>query len=146
MDEFRIQSLEHLTSLWVDIYSKSGRVDWSGMLPYYSEDIHFKDAIQEIFGKRSFTAMTQRLAGRSKNLRFLIHNACMQGDLVFVEWEMVISYRRFPESSIFGSSRLLLRDGKVADQRDYYDLWGDIYDNIPLWHRFYRAFMRWAFG
>jgi ketosteroid isomerase-like protein len=146
MDDYRIRDIEHLTSLWRNIYSTSGKIDWSGMLPYYADDIRFKDAVQEIRGKERFTAMTRRLARRSKKLRFLIHQSCMQGDLAFVEWEMVISYKGFPESSVYGSSRLKLRDGKVADQRDYYDLWGDIFDNIPFVDRAYRAFMGWGFG
>jgi hypothetical protein len=146
MDEYRIKSIEHLSSLWQDIYSVSGKVDWSGMLPFYSDHIHFKDAVQEIHGKKPFIAMTRRLARRSKNLRFLIHKAGMEGDLAFVEWEMVISYKNFPESSVYGSSRIMLREGKIVDQRDYYDLWGDIFDNIPFFSKVYRAFMKWGFG
>ena len=42
--------------------------------------------------------------------------------------------------------RIVLRDGKVLDQRDYYDLWGDILDNIPFVGKLYRLFMRKRFG
>lgn len=146
MDEFRIRDLEHLKSLWQDIYSESGRVDWSGMLPYYADDIRFRDSVQALRGKRRFAAMTRRLAGRSKRLRFIIRNAAMEEGLAFVEWEMVISYKRFPSSSIHGASRLLLRDGKIAEQRDYYDLWGDIFDAVPFLSAAYRLFMRRSFG
>jgi limonene-1,2-epoxide hydrolase len=146
MDEFRITSIEQLKSLWQDIYSAQGRVDWSGMLPYYADDIRFRDSVQAISGKRRFTAMTRRLARRSKKLRFIIHNAVMEGGLALVEWEMVISYKSFPSSSVFGASRLLLKDGKIAEQRDYYDLWGDIFDNIPFLSKAYRLFMRRSFG
>lgn len=145
-DAYRIESLDHLIRLWQDIYSSTGKVDWSTMLLYYSPDIHFRDAVQEIKGKKRFTAMTQRLAKRSKNLRFVVHRATMDGDLVFVEWEMIIAYKSFPESSVYGSSRLVLSQGKVVDQRDYYDLWGDIFDNIPFMAKVYRGFMRRAFG
>lgn len=146
MDEFRIRDIEHLKSLWRDIYAPSGGIDWSSMLPYYAEDIRFRDAVQEIRGQERFAAMTRRLAKRSRKLRFLIHNAVMEGDVAFLEWEMVISYWKFPESSVYGTSRLVLRDGKVAEQRDYFDLWGDIWDNIPFLARVYRFFMRRAFG
>ncbi len=146
MDKYRIRNLEHLKSLWRDIYADSGKVDWSGMLPYYADGIRFKDSVQELRGKRRFAAMTERLAKRAKKLRFIIHHAALEGDLVFIEWEMVISYRRFPESSVYGSSRLLLQDGKIAEQRDYYDLWGDIFDNIPFFAALYRSLMRWGFG
>ncbi|MFP4365394.1 MAG: nuclear transport factor 2 family protein [Spirochaetia bacterium] len=146
MSEYRITSLEQFLSLWKDIYTAEGTPSWDRMLPYYAQDIHFKDSVQEIRGKKKFTAMTQRLAKRSKSLEFLIHNAVMEGDLVFVEWEMVISYKRYPKSSVYGASRILLRDGKVAEQRDYYDLWGDIFDNIIFLSSGYRRFMRRLFG
>lgn len=146
MNNNKIRNIEHLISLWQDIYSKTGRADWSGMLPYYADDIIFRDSIQEIRGIASFTAMTERLARRSKNLRFIVHNAVMQGETVFMEWEMVLSYKCLPRSSIYGSSRLRLRDGKVCEQRDYYDLWGDIFDNIPVLSKLYRMFMKRVFG
>lgn len=146
MEEFKIRDLEHLLSLWQGIYGSGGRPDWDHMLPYYADDIVFRDSVQEIRGKEAFTAMTRRLAKRSRNLNFLVHNSVLEGDQVFVEWEMVISYKRYPESSVYGCSRLLLREGKVAEQRDYYDLWGDIFDNIPFMARGYRRFMRRRFG
>jgi hypothetical protein len=76
----------------------------------------------------------------------VIHHATMDGDLVFVEWEMVISYKKFPTSSLYGASRITLREGKIIEQRDYYDLWGDIIDNIPFLNKGYRRFMKKRFG
>lgn len=146
MEEYRIESLEQFTALWQEIYTSSGRPSWEGILPYYAEDIVFRDSVQELRGIRDFTAMTERLAKRSKNLEFIIHNATMSGDLIFMEWEMVIAYKRYPKSSVYGASRILLRDGKVISQRDYYDLWGDIFDNIPGIGKAYRAFMKGRFG
>ena len=32
------------------------------------------------------------------------------------------------------------------DQRDYYDLWGDVFDNIPWMAKRYRKFMKKRFG
>lgn len=146
MDAIRIRDLDHLKRLWQDIYSPTGKVDWGGMLPYYAEDMRFRDSVQTIRGIRRFAAMTRRLARRSKNLRFIIHEASMSGDLAFVEWEMVISYTCFPSSSVYGASRLRLKDGKIVDQRDYYDLWGDIFDNVPFLSKVYRLFMKRSFG
>jgi len=48
---------------------------------------------------------------------------------------------------MYGSSRVTLNDdGKIIEQRDYYDLWGDIFDNIPRFGKAYRRFMRRKFG
>jgi len=35
---------------------------------------------------------------------------------------------------------------KIIEQRDYYDLWGDIFDNIPRFSVMYRKFMKKKFG
>ena len=42
--------------LW---YRGKDGVDWSGLLPYYDEDILFKDSIQEIRGMADFAAMNE---------------------------------------------------------------------------------------
>ena len=42
-------------------------------------------------------------------------------------------YYLHPKKPIFGATRLTFNDeGKIIEQRDYYDLWGDIYDGIPI--------------
>lgn len=146
MSTYCITSAEQLSNLWKGVYKEKGRIDWSEMLLYYAEDIFFKDSIQEIRGMNEFSAMTARLAKRSRDLEYRIHNAVMEGPIIFVEWEMVISYKKYPTSSIYGSSRLTLRDGKIIEQRDYYDLWGDIFDNIWFIKKGYRRFMKKRFG
>jgi hypothetical protein len=71
----------------------------------------------------------------------------MQGSVFFIEWEMTISYKKYPSSVLYGSSRLTLNeDERIVEQRDYYDLWGDIFDNIPRFGRAYRNFMKKKFG
>ncbi len=40
----------------------------------------------------------------------------------------------------------LHEDGRIIGQRDYYDLWGDIFNGIPVFRRVYRGFMRKYFG
>jgi SnoaL-like domain len=146
LDEYKITSVPQLCDLWKGVYRGKEGVDWSGLLPYYDEDIVFKDSIQEIRGMAAFTAMTERLARRSRDLKYVIHCALMEGNLIFVEWEMVISYKKYPTSSVYGASRITLREGKIIEQRDYYDLWGDIIDNIPFLKRGYRRFMKKRFG
>ena len=146
MENYRIRDLEHYLSLWRGIYSSTQGPCWDHFLPYYDDNIYFKDSVQEIRGIADFRAMTQRLAKRSRNLEVVIHSSSMQNDLIFIEWELIISYKKYPKSSIFGVSRTILKDGKIIDQRDYYDLWGDILDNIKFVAKGYRRFMRKRFG
>jgi hypothetical protein len=37
-------------------------------------------------------------------------------------------------------------DGRIIHQRDYYDLWGDIFHNVPIMKKAYPRFMKRVFG
>ena len=136
-----------IKELWERTYNTEGKPDWSHILPYYDDRVIFRDSIQELKGIEAFTAMTERLAKRSKALNMEVLRAVMDGRVLFIEWEMTISYKRNPSSVLYGASRLTLNDeGKITEQRDYYDLWGDIFDNIPRFGKAYRRFMKRKFG
>jgi hypothetical protein len=133
--------------LWSKTYNTEGRPDWSHILPYYDDNIYFRDSIQEIHGIHDFKAMTERLAERSKDLKMHIVRAVQQENIIFIEWEMTISYKKNPSSVLYGTSRVTINEaGKISEQRDYYDLWGDIFDNIPRFGKAYRKFMHKKFG
>jgi hypothetical protein len=138
---------ELVLDLWSKTYNTEGKPDWSHILPYYDENILFRDSIQEIRGIQKFTAMTERLTKRSKDLKMHIVNALMEENIIFLEWEMTLSFKKYPSSILYGSSRLTLNaEGKIKEQRDYYDLWGDIFDNIPRFGKAYRRFLIRKFG
>lgn len=138
---------ESIKELWSKTYNTEGKPDWSHILPYYDKDIYFRDSIQEIHGIEDFTAMTERLAKRSKELKMHVVRAVMEENIIFIEWEMTITFKKNPNSVMYGSSRITINDeGKIFEQRDYYDLWGDIFDNIPRFGKAYRKFMIRKFG
>jgi limonene-1,2-epoxide hydrolase len=138
---------ELVLELWSKTSNTEGKPDWSHILPYYDDNILFRDSIQEIRGIEEFTAMTERLTKRSKDLKMKIVNAVMEENIIFIEWEMTLSFKKYPSSILYGSSRLMLsKEGKITEQRDYYDLWGDIFDNIPRFGKAYRKFIRKKFG
>ena len=138
---------ESIKELWSKTYNTAGKPDWSHILPYYHEEIYFRDSIQEIRGLEEFRAMTVRLTDRSKELSMNIVRTAQQDKDIFIEWEMTITFKKNPNSVMYGSSRVTLNDeGMIIEQRDYYDLWGDIFDNIPRFGKAYRRFMRRKFG
>ncbi|MDF1573336.1 MAG: nuclear transport factor 2 family protein [Bacteroidales bacterium] len=149
MKEFYVEVLnaESIKDLWSKTYNTAGKPDWSHILPYYDENIYFRDSIQEIRGIKEFKAMTERLTDRSNDLKMHIVRTAQQNKDIFIEWEMTIKFKRNPSSVLYGSSRVTLNEeGKILEQRDYYDLWGDIFDNIPRFGKAYRRFMRRKFG
>ena len=138
---------EEIKELWSKTYSDKGKPDWSHIFPYYHEKIIFKDSIQRIEGIDDFKAMCNRLTKRCKSLNMEIYHLVQTEQVTMMDWKMTMSFRFFPKKPIYGATRLTFNDeGKIIEQRDYYDLWGDIYDGIPLFRRFYRWFMRVFFG
>ena len=132
---------------WSKTYNPEGKPDWSHIFPYYAKDIVFHDSIQKIEGFEKFEAMCNRLTKRCKSLEMELKHIVKNDNIIFMEWKMTMSFRVFPKKPIFGSSRLTINEnGQIIEQRDYYDLWGDIYDGIPIWRRIYRWFMRTFFG
>ncbi|HDP79191.1 MAG TPA: nuclear transport factor 2 family protein [Mesotoga infera] len=147
MEAFCIESADQIRELWSKTYNTEGKPDWSHILPYYDDNILFKDTIQEIRGIEEFKKMTERLAERSKELKMAVLRVIKEDNVVFVEWEMTILFKKTRTSVIYGASRLSIsEEGKIFEQRDYYDLWGDIFDNIPSFRKPYRRFMRKHFG
>ena len=133
--------------LWSRTYNTRGKPDWSHIFPYYRDDVVFQDAIQRIEGRADFEALCNRLAKRCRELRMDIVEVSQTGRVIFLEWEMTLMFKRYPSSTLYGCTKLTLDDdGLIARQRDYYDLWGDIFDNVPRFGPLYRRFMRRKFG
>lgn len=136
-----------IRELWSKTYNPAGKPDWSHLFPYYHPDIVFQDSIQRLEGFASFQAMCGRLTERSKSLRMEITSLLKRDNLVLMDWIMTMSFKKYPETPMFGATRLVLHDdGRIISQRDYYDLWGDIFNGIPRFRKMYRKFMRKKFG
>ena len=143
----KLLSIEEVKELWSKTYSETGKPDWSHIFKFYHKNIIFQDSIQKIEGKVKFEAMCNRLAKRCNSLKMDIYNITQTDNVVMMDWKMTMSFRFFPKKPIYGATRLTFdSEGMIIEQRDYYDLWGDIYDEIPLIRRIYRWFMRSFFG
>jgi hypothetical protein len=60
---------------------------------------------------------------------------------------MTMMFKKYPSTPLYGSSKLTIsEDGLIIGQRDYYDLWGDIFNNIPHFNKMYRRFLIKKFG
>lgn len=140
-------SVDTIRELWSKTYNADGKPDWSHIFPYYHETIKFHDSIQQLEGFEKFEAMCNRLTKRCKSLDMDIINVVQTDNIIMMEWKMTMRFRFFPSSPIYGASRLTLNEESIIlEQRDYYDLWGDIYDYVPIWRSIYRFFMRKFFG
>ncbi len=138
---------ERVLDLWSKTYNTQGKPDWSHIFPYYADEIVFQDTIQKVVGKAAFIDMCNRLTKRCKELQMQISSIAAEENVIFMEWEMTMIFRNTPSTSLFGCTRLSLGDdGRITHQRDYYDLWGDIFANVPGMKRAYPRFMKRIFG
>ena len=136
-----------IKELWSNTYNTEGKPDWSHIFQYYHKDIVFQDTIQRIEGLEDFTDMCTRLAKRSKQLKMEIVSIVQNENIIMFDWIMTIMFKKYPDTPIYGSTKLILsEDGLIKEQRDYYDLWGDIFNNIPRFNKMYRRFLKKRFG
>ncbi len=142
--ELNEQSVRHL---WSKTYNTNGKPDWSHIFLYYHDDIVFQDTIQRIEGKQDFIALCERLTNRCKELKMELGTIFVKDNEFMFDWTMTMMFNKFPSTPIYGSTKLILHaDGRIISQRDYYDLWGDIFNGIPWFKKPYRKFLHKKFG
>jgi limonene-1,2-epoxide hydrolase len=138
---------DRILDLWSRTYNKQGKPDWSHIFPYYHKSIVFQDTIQRVEGKEAFVTMCNRLTKRCEQLNMDILSIAANPPVFFMEWKMTMIFRNTPSTPIFGCTKLTLgENGQIIFQRDYYDLWGDIFKNVPFMKHFFPRFMRRIFG
>ncbi len=145
--ELKELTVETVKEQWSKTYNKDGKPDWSHIFPYYDESIIFQDSIQRIEGLQPFLAMCNRLTDRCQSLHMELLTVMKQDNIIMMDWIMTMSFKKYPASPMYGSTKLTLNEqGKIIEQRDYYDLWGDIFNEIPRFNKMYRKFMKKKFG
>lgn len=138
---------DRIRELWSKTYNKEGKPDWSHIFPYYHDQIVFEDSIQRIEGIEAFKAMCKRLTQRCDQLNMEIHSVVMEANVVLMQWTMVMRFNKYPSTPLFGCTKLTIgEDNRIIHQRDYFDLWGDIFNGIPYFRKAYRKFLRKHFG
>lgn len=146
-EERLVLNEETIAQLWSKTYNTNGKPDWSHIYPYYHDEIVFQDTIQRIEGKQEFIALCERLTNRCKELKMDLGTILSKGNEFMFEWTMTMMFNKFPSTPIYGCTKLILHDdGRIISQRDFYDLWGDIFNGIPWFKKSYRKFMHKKFG
>lgn len=140
-------NIETIKELWSKTYNTEGKPDWSHIYKYYHENIIFQDTIQRIEGKEAFIAMCERMTKRTKQLKMEIVSIAQNQNVIILDWIMTMMFKKYPSTPLYGSTKLVISDDNyITEQRDYYDLWGDIFNNIPHFNKMYRRFLVKKFG
>jgi limonene-1,2-epoxide hydrolase len=145
--QLKILDINTIRELWSKTYNTDGKPDWSHLFPYYHPDMVFEDSIQRIEGIEKFTALCERLAKRCESLQMEILSIAQDSNIILMDWVMTMAFKKYPSTPLYGSTKLTLHtDGRIIHQRDYFDLWGDIFNGIPYFKKTYRKFMQKNFG
>jgi len=139
--------IDKVRELWSKTYNTNGKPDWSHLYPYYHPDVVFQDSVQRIEGIKEFVALCERLTRRCESLQMEIVSIAGGSNFILMDWVMTMSFNKYPSTPVYGSTKLVINDdGRIIYQRDYFDLWGDIFNGIPYFKKTYRKFMRKHFG
>jgi hypothetical protein len=140
-------TVEQFRELWSRTYNTEGKPDWSHIFPYYHENVIFEDSIQRIEGIEAFRGVCARLTKRCKQLNMEIRSVAMNPGEIFFDWKMVMMFTKYPPTPVFGCTKLTLDENNlIIYQRDYFDMWGDIFNGIWYFRKPYRRFIHKHFG
>ena len=145
--QLKTLDINTIRELWSKTYNAIGKPDWSHLYPYYHPDVVFQDSIQRIEGKKELVALCERLTQRCENIQMEILSIAQDSNTIIMDWIMTMAFKKYPDTPVYGCTKLILHeDGRIIAQRDYFDLWGDIFNGIPYFKKTYRKFMRRTFG
>jgi steroid Delta-isomerase len=123
-------------------FERLSRSDLAQIGSLYTAEAWFKDPFNEVRGAPAVARIFEHMFDSLTEPRFVVHEALVQGDGVFLAWDFVFRMKRAPavEQRIRGASHLrLAADGRIAWHRDYWDAAEELYEKLPL----LGALMRW---
>ncbi|AEE24004.1 MAG: nuclear transport factor 2 family protein [Paraglaciecola chathamensis] len=120
---------------FVNFYKKLDTQSLAELSNLYSEDIKFVDPVTQHNGLAAVHQYFEQLLENVNECRFDISQVKDNTPDVVVNWVMHFCHPKLKggkQISVEGISQLIITDGKVSYQRDYYDLGSMLYEHIPL--------------
>jgi steroid delta-isomerase-like uncharacterized protein len=121
--------------LWTEGEARYNKHDWEGLGSLYASDAVHVDPLGRHEGPGGIQAYFAGAAGTFPDMRMETSRLLQEGDTIVAEWTWRATHGGplpMPDGSeipatgktaeVPGVSVFAVRDGKVADQRDYYDM------------------------
>lgn len=118
-----------------DLFNRLDAGNLDQLPSVYAENIQFEDPFSSVSG---LDQLTHYFAGAYANViacRFDFGEPVVNGENVGITWVMYLRHKRIrrgQEIHVEGMSRLVIRNGKVARHRDYFDAGQLLYENLPV--------------
>lgn len=120
---------------FISVYQRLSTDNLDLLGSIYHADIAFIDPIHQIQG---FDELASYFAGLYQNLQhcdFVIDNYLQQGSEASLFWTMTYQHpklNRGKDVTVYGSTHIKSKDGKVIYHRDFLDLGAMLYEQLPV--------------
>lgn len=100
----------------------------------YDEQVEFKDPFNEVKSIESVYEVFAHMYRNLDNPRFVIKEYIANGNIGYVKWEFIFSFKNEKTPNAFeGVSRLVMNEeGKVIQHVDFWDAAEHMYEKMPL--------------
>jgi ketosteroid isomerase-like protein len=112
---------------------------------FYASDAVYEDPTGSYTGRSRIAAHLRSLLGEATSLSIEVKEEFVTGDETVALWTASVAHpslRSGEKITVDGVSHVRFKDGRVAWQRDYYDLGAAAYENVPV----VGAVVRWVKG
>jgi ketosteroid isomerase-like protein len=107
--------------------------------PLYAEDLRYESPIQTLRGRDRFLRLMGHMASRFTPFAMHIEDGLESTDRVFGRFRLSFKAPFLPQRlDIEGVTRCVIQDGRIIEQRDYYDALSRALDAVPLAGPVYR--------
>ncbi|MDX1705545.1 nuclear transport factor 2 family protein [Pseudidiomarina sp.] len=129
--EDRPQIVERLAKF----YDEFGKCDFDNLGDLYDEDITFSDPIHQVHGLDDLKKYLKHSMSNVEQCHFAFTEYMLNDKQLFISWQMRFVHPKVSagrEVVVPGVSHFKLKDDKVCEQEDFYDLGVMIYEQIPV--------------
>lgn len=101
----------------------------------YGDNVRFTDPFTTVHG---IDELTEYFSGAYANViscDFEFADPVISGENVCIPWVMHLQHKRIRKGKVVkvdGISQLVIREGRVIDHRDYFDVGQLLYENLPV--------------
>lgn len=123
---------------FMEVYQNLSADNLSLLASTYDQQVTFIDPIHEINGLENLHQYFENMYQNLSSCDFKINNVIAQPNQAAIYWEMRYQHPKLNKGktvSVFGSSHLCAKKGKVIYHRDYLDLGAMLYEQLPLFGR-----------
>jgi len=126
---------EQLIKTITAFYDEFSTDQLSRLSDIYHDDVTFTDPIHQVQTLDDLTSYFKGIMTNVERCEFAFTEHVLADNNLFLAWQMRLAHPKLAkgrEIVMPGVSQFKLRDGKVAEQQDFYDMGAMIYEHVPV--------------